>query len=349
MDYSSFTIEDFISNESFQAYVYNTNSAHVAFWKAWISEHPEKVYEIEQAVEILNFFKTAQKTPALVDKNQELQKLLETTNAREFTVYPLARPARNAWSWAYKMAAILIGILLLATGYFVMNDYLKTTRYSTKYGETQQIVLPDSSTIILNANSKIRFASQWESDKVREVWLEGEAFFSVRKKLNLNKSSVSPASSKFIVHTQDLQVEVLGTEFTVSKRRKQTRVTLNSGKIKLDLNAQKETEPILMQPGEQVVFSSEKQQLHQTKVKPEIYSSWAKKVWILEDTPLFRVGEMIEETFGMQVIIEANGGSAHEKMTGVVPVKNIDELLEGLSTIYQLQITKEGNTIKFKK
>jgi ferric-dicitrate binding protein FerR (iron transport regulator) len=225
---------------------------------------------------------------------------------------------------------------------------LNTTRYSTNYGQTQEIILPDSSTVILNANSKIRYASQWDSDKVREVWLEGEAFFTVRKKQKWQQVAAS-ASSKFIVHTQDLHVEVLGTEFTVSERREQTQVTLNSGKIKLDLNAEKETAPILMQPGEQVIFSSQKQQLKQTRVKPEIYSSWAKQVWILEDTPLYKVAQMIEETFGVKVIIADKAGIAQDKMTGVVPIKNIDEMLEALSTVYQLKITKKDYTIIFKK
>jgi ferric-dicitrate binding protein FerR (iron transport regulator) len=348
MDYSTFTLEDFISDESFQAFVYNTDVAHVTFWKTWIAQHPEKNNEIEQAIEILNSFKSAQKIPVPVDKNLELQKLLQRTSTKELSLYPGSTPVRQSWNWMYKIAAVLVGILLLGAGYFAINSYRSTTRYSTNYGETQEIILPDSSTVILNANSKLRYASQWNSDRVREVWLEGEAFFSVRKKQQRQQVAAS-ASSKFIVHTQDLHVEVLGTEFTVSERREQTRVTLNSGKIKLDLNAEKETAPILMQPGEQVVFSSEKQQLKQTRVKPEIYSSWAKQVWILEDTPLSRVAEMIEETFGMKVIIEAKGEIAKEKMTGVVPIKNIDGLLEGLSTIYQLQITKKDNTILIRK
>jgi ferric-dicitrate binding protein FerR (iron transport regulator) len=346
MDYSSYTVEDFVADESFQAFVFNTDPNHVAFWHTWIAQHPEKEDQIDQAIETLKVFKFSQKAPSGLNKQLELEKLLHKTQRQEFTVY--RNPAKNYWKIVTKIAAVFIGALLLAAGYFLINDYLQTTRLSTNYGETKEAELPDGSTIILNANSTIKYASQWSSDHVREVWLEGEAFFSVHK-----KNTFAPGSGftpvKFIVHTQDLDVEVLGTEFTVSKRNLSTQVTLNSGKIKLGLNTRKEIEPILMEPGEQVVFSSEKEQLIQTKVKPELYSSWAKQVWILENTPLSRVAGMIEETFGMQVIIEDKGGIAQEKMTGVVPIKNIDELLAGLSTIYQVQITKKGDTIKFKK
>jgi ferric-dicitrate binding protein FerR (iron transport regulator) len=348
MDYSTYTAEDFIADESFQAFVFNTDTEHVAYWQTWIARHPEKEYLVDQAIEILKVFKTSQKKPSGVDKQLELEKLLQKTRPQQFVVYHNPDSGRKHWNFASRIAAAFIGILLIAAGYFIMNDYLQTTRLSTHYGETKQITLPDGSTVVLNANSKIRYASHWDN-KEREVWLEGEAFFSVRKKNSTPATAASTTPVKFIVHTHDLDVEVLGTEFTVSKRNIATQVTLNSGKIKLGLHTKKEIEPILMQPGEQVVFSSEKEQLLQTRVKPELYSSWARQVWILENTPLSRVAQMIEETFGMDVIIEDKEGIAQEKMTGVVPTKNIDELLEGMSTIYQLNITRKGDTIKFKK
>jgi hypothetical protein len=123
MDYSSFTMEDFISDESFQAFVYNTDVAHVTFWKTWIAQHPEKSHEIEQAIEILNSFKSAQKIPVPVDKNQELQKLFQRTSTNELNLHPGSMPVRQSWNWMYKIAAVLVGILLLGTGYFCINSY----------------------------------------------------------------------------------------------------------------------------------------------------------------------------------------------------------------------------------
>lgn len=347
MEYANYTTEDFIADEAFQAFVFETDSHQVDFWKIWIAQHPEKEYEVDQAIEILKIFKYSHKSPSGVNKQQELEKLLQKTQHQNFKVYRNPAPDSKYWNRLSKIAAIFIGFLFVAVAYLVVNNYLQTTRISTNYAETKEILLPDGSTVVLNANSNIHYASQWQEGQLREVWLEGEAFFSVHKKNAGPSASATPI--KFIVHTQDLQVEVLGTEFTVSKRDISTRVTLNSGKIKLGLNAREETEPILMEPGEQVIFSSEKEHLVQTKVKPELYSSWAKQVWILEDTPLSRVAQMIEETFGMEVIIKDKREIAHEKMTGVVPIREIDQLLEGLSTIYQLQITKKGNTITFKK
>ncbi len=59
--------------------------------------------------------------------------------------------------------------------------------------------------------------------KSREVWIEGEAFFSVKP------SSVPRA---FLVHTaSNMNVEVLGTTFNVVDRHGRMQVVLNSGKV----------------------------------------------------------------------------------------------------------------------
>jgi ferric-dicitrate binding protein FerR (iron transport regulator) len=72
--------------------------------------------------------------------------------------------------------------------------------------------LPDNSTVILNANSSLRYQENWEAELLREVWVDGEAFFSVVHTHNHQRFRVNV--------TDDLKVEVLGTEFNVKDRRK---------------------------------------------------------------------------------------------------------------------------------
>ena len=67
-----------------------------------------------------------------------------------------------------------------------------------------KIVLPDSSTVWLNANARLVYPRSFE-DVNRKVSISGEAFFQVRKDKN----------HPFIVDIGELQVEVLGTSFNV--------------------------------------------------------------------------------------------------------------------------------------
>lgn len=110
-----------------------------------------------------------------------------------------------------KIAAIFIlaffsGILTL----YIINRPAKQdqaiayTEHKVSYGSKSQIILPDGSKVWLNAGSKLRYSLQF-NQTIREVYLEGEAFFDVSK--NKNKP--------FLVKTTDVTIKVLGTAFNV--------------------------------------------------------------------------------------------------------------------------------------
>jgi hypothetical protein len=70
--------------------------------------------------------------------------------------------------------------------------------------------------------------------------VKGEAFFNVEEisqpSISSNTLQETPLKVKFIVHTDNLDVEVVGTQFNVRNRRGDTEVTLNLGKVKLNSN-----------------------------------------------------------------------------------------------------------------
>ena len=108
---------------------------------------------------------------------------------------------------------------------------------STPAGTTTTITLSDGTEVLLSANSRLEYSKSFSADK-REVKLVGEARFNVAK----------DAERPFIVHTRQLQTQVLGTVFDV-KAYPQTPadVTLYEGKVEVSLNGDA---PQLMQPGE---------------------------------------------------------------------------------------------------
>ncbi|MFW5821322.1 MAG: FecR family protein, partial [Bacteroidota bacterium] len=113
-----------------------------------------------------------------------------------------------------KIAAILI--LALTVGYFSYN-YINPSQNNQQWiSEQTELYLPDSSFVALNAGSKIRYSSRkWK--KERNVELNGEAFFKVKK------------GSQFNVKTDQGTVTVLGTEFTVEDWDNYYQVSCYSG------------------------------------------------------------------------------------------------------------------------
>jgi ferric-dicitrate binding protein FerR (iron transport regulator) len=346
MDYVDYKLEDFLADPSFQSYALGQSDEHADFWRTWIALNPGKERETDQAADLLRLLATSRKTVSPSIKAEEWQKMrsrLERTPRRTFWIRPVVSHA----SWL-RVAAVLAGLLLLGTGYLATHRYYADRQYSTAYGETKTVTLPDGSVVVLNAHSRLRYPKDLAEQADREVWLEGEAFFSVRKRRMVSPGPNNQVARKFTVHTQDLDVQVLGTEFTVSRRQSNTRVTLNSGKVKLAIGSSQHAEAIYLQPGDQVEYQGEGKKLVRKQVRPEVYSAWTRQIWLLDRTSLAEVASRIEETFGVTVRIE-NPQARREIMTGVVPTRNLDSLLEGIATIYQLEVERRGGIIVLRK
>jgi transmembrane sensor len=239
----------------------------------------------------------------------------------------------------YQLAAVLTGLLLIAfASWFIWGKENKII-YQTAYGETKQVTLPDGSTVFLNGNTILSYAENWDEQQARRVWLEGEAFFSIVHTAN---------DQRFFVHTsEDFNVEVLGTTFNVLKRKDKTKVTLNTGKIRLNLKEEISAEPILMKPGELVELNDASSKIIKKAVNPEIYSSWKSSKMAFEDTSLADIIVLLEQTYGLTVEI-SDPSLLELKFNGTVPSDNVDILLEGFSQLFDLNIKRQGNHVTFK-
>jgi transmembrane sensor len=340
-EYSNFSIHDYIMNENFQRWVISPISEDIAFWQEFQSANPHKVADIQKAVIILTSMKNDDyDTSELLEPRMNVvwERIVAQNHQESITETVKFIPWYSS-RWIKIAASIVLILGLTSTVYFYQKNDIST--YQSAYGESREVKLPDGSIVKLNANSTLKISNDWSNEHTREVWLKGEAFFSVTEKQN-------QGNAKFIVHTNHIDVEVVGTEFNVSDRDTNTNVTLNSGKIKLDVFNNGNTQTILMKPGEQVNYSSKSLSVNKKKVKAEVVSAWTSNNWILESTSLGEIASKIENNFGVTVVIK-DPNVVSERMTGVIMTNNLDEVLEGLSTIYSLKIKKEDNQIILEK
>ena len=86
---------------------------------------------------------------------------------------------RYSFSSQAGLAAAFTALLVVSSIFYFLLKGQEVT-HSTAYGQILHLVLPDSSRVVLNGNTSISYASHWEEGQEREVFLEGEAFFSVK-------------------------------------------------------------------------------------------------------------------------------------------------------------------------
>lgn len=338
MPYEQYTVEDFTLDESFRQWVQEPTPINTHFWKTWLAQHPEKAEALEEARTILLSMQfPEQKMPH--DVTEQIWSSLQAAMDQS----TLAHRRRN-WgrllpnSYVRGVAAVFIGLLLFSAAYFFLHT--TTNSYTTAYGETQRVTLPDGSVVVLNANSTLRFPSDWEADEAREVWLEGEAYFSVTHQKN---------HQKFVVRSGNpFDIEVVGTEFNVTSRQSRTSVVLNSGKVKLHIRSEadpaKAQETVIMQPGEIVEFKEHSRQYVKRKVNTAVYSSWKSKKLVLDNTSLHSIVTMLKETYGLQIRV-ADTTLLSQKVSGSIPIGTVDVLLSQLAATFEIHIAKENNLV----
>ena len=207
--------------------------------------------------------------------------------------------------WVYAVAGV--AMVLVGVALFIFNK-TNVQMYSTAYGETREIVLDDGSRVTLNANSTLEWNPDWERAGERYVRLDGEAYFDVVQ---------SETGDGFTVETNDLKVRVLGTSFNVFARRDQTDVTLETGKIALDLKQPGGT-PLSMEPGDFVRYSSSVNMLEKTTVKSISESaSWLDGVLWFEDVTVEEMFEKIEDQYGKKLVSSDSILLSRRMFTGI--------------------------------
>ncbi len=147
-------------------------------------------------------------------------------------------------------------------------DYTRQTEAVTGYNELivpkcgeYRLRLPDGSSVVLNAESRLRFSLNFTGE-VREVFLDGEACFEVAK------DTLRP----FIVHTTKADVRVLGTLFNVSAYSEETstEVTLVNGSVQVDAGDSRER----LQPDQQLILDNQTLRTRVRVVDAGTYIAW---------------------------------------------------------------------------
>lgn len=247
----------------------------------------------------------------------------------EPTPSAVVRPLRVYWYAAAAVAALTV----LGWWVYRLNAYV---HHETAYGHVASVRLPEGSEVILNGNSTLRYRRDWVSGQTREVWLEGEAFFRVRRQ---------PGRTKFLVHSGEVRVEVLGTAFNVVTRRGQTRVVLESGRVKL-LDAGRPGQLVFMKPNDLVEFRHDRQFRKQT-VQPRQHLAWQQHKMVFDDTPMREVAERLGDVYGLEVVF-ADGALAGRKLTGEISARNVDVLLSAMSVLLDAEVQREGRRVLLK-
>ncbi|MBC9797318.1 FecR family protein [Sinomicrobium weinanense] len=203
----------------------------------------------------------------------------------------------------------------------------KMVEVVTPRGISREIVLPDSTHVVLNVDSRLKYPPVFK-DSIREVFLTGEAYFEVIKDTRL----------PFIVHAGDMNIRVLGTSFNVRSYSgdSDTRTTLVEGTVEVSSD---DVAPVKLKPLQAAMLNHGQTQLKIKEVSREEAVSWKEGKLIFKETPLEDVLEDLERRYDVQ--FEIGSAVLYDYLfTGTFDNLTIDEVL---------RVLKISSSINYKK
>lgn len=319
-----FTAEELLLDERFLSWVEAVDNVNDNQWvKMLIAYSPEQEDEVADAVSLYRALRL--QTPFSSGAYFQKQRLLDRLDR-------LQGETKQRSFFNNLLAATLLVVVLTSVVYW----YRSTTDQPaptmlTASGSSRR--LTDGTLVTLAANSTITVSPSFGKASQREVWVKGEAEFSVQKKKD---------KKPFIVHMGPFDVEVTGTIFQAINLPQRASVLLREGSVQLIF---KDGQRLRMSPGDfyaytrPVIASPEQPGLLQEGPVLE------RKI-VFEDLTIAEVAAQIERRYPVKIII-ASSDLADRKITGILPNDNLEVLINALQIATESVSKQQGTTIVF--
>lgn len=333
-DYSRYDMLDFFEDENFIHYVLHPEEAAKTHWQNVLSEYPDKAEAMEEAESWILMLRAQE---VYVPKNRPEPSWAQVSKRiarHEHIAHTYVLPLKRAGKWISAVAAVLV-IYLTATE---MMQQGKQVIHSG-YGQLRSIVLPDESVATLNGNSQIYYIRDWRSDKPREIWLKGEAAFSVKHVALKNRFQ---KADSFKVHVNGMELTVLGTKFNIKDRRGQTEIALLEGSLRIEKKGGSAFS-MVMKPGDVFRYDGKQIQKEGQKVAA-VSQSWTKQELNVDGYTLKDIVEILEDTYGYKVTVQADDLKG-KRLSGTVPSASPEDILFVVEKVFDVKIIKNKDQL----
>lgn len=203
-------------------------------------------------------------------------------------------------------------------------------------GSQTKIILPDSTVVWLNSASTLKYSRAY-GKKNREVTLAGEGYFEVTKN----------AKSPFIVHTNDLSVNVLGTVFNVRAFGEDDHVTVNliKGSVNLTIPGSGNNQVHTLKPNDQLIFNKQTRKIELTQTDASRSALWTTGRLSFVDATFDQISRDLERRYNVTIQIAENT-IKNEVFSGSLDMNlSLKEVLTYIDVDKKFAIHQHGDTL----
>lgn len=201
-------------------------------------------------------------------------------------------------------------------------------------GTNYKLALSDGTKVWLNSDTKLKYPTSFKG-KYRKVFLEGEAYFDVKKDKN----------HPFIVKVNEVDVKVLGTSFNVNSYEENGNIktTLVEGKVQIEhkrLHVSK-----IIYPNEQLVLSNDKSDFIVHKVDTKLFTAWKMGRFVFCEDRLDNIMERLSRIYDIEVRFDSASLKDLHFSGDLLKYRNVDSILEMLEITNKVRFIRKGKVV----
>lgn len=237
-------------------------------------------------------------------------------------------------------AAIAVLFIIAYSTYWMGLDHYKHNLaeivMEAPAGSQAKMSLPDGTTVILNAGSKISYSQNFGIEE-RRVKLQGEGYFEV----------AHDKEKPFSVLTKELRVTVLGTKFNFKNYPDDDEiiVSLFEGKVAL-YNMMREENSQCLLPNEKIFLNKREGIMHKISAKSTISDKqWVSGVMQFDEMPLTEVAKVLERNYNVNISF-ANDSLGHFRFYGKFSKEQtLDDIMKEIASTGKIRYALKGRDV----
>jgi len=223
----------------------------------------------------------------------------------------------------------------------VQEVLIAHTEYAVPMGERRDIVLEDGTCVCLNSGSVLITPEKF-AGKERSVHLIGEGYFKIAH----NKEK------PFKVKTAFVEIEALGTEFSVSAypQDNSVRTILTNGSVRLSVLDAANAQSIIMTPNHQSLYAPRMNGFMVSEVNAADHTSWKDGMLTFDKIPITDVLRRIEIQYGIRINYDKKDENIvkHDITAKFIHHESLTEVLEALSEVVDFSYVVSDNQVTLK-
>ncbi|MGS2741935.1 FecR family protein [Sinomicrobium sp. M5D2P17] len=206
------------------------------------------------------------------------------------------------------------------------------------FGKTFELALSDGTTVHLNAGSSLKYPVHFTGNRNRQVFLEGEAYFDVEKN----------PEQPFVVGTEGINVQVLGTRFVVNSYKEESRIrtVLLEGSVALfeEGEGYNPEKAAMLVPGQKATWDKTQKDISFEEVDTGLYIGWMEGKLIFNHVPFGEILRRLERHYDI-TIVNKNETLDKEIFTASFEKESIENILNSFDRNYPFEYTIRGDDI----